>query len=383
MRLAQFIRSNQEAIVREWEAFARTCSPAADQMDRAGLRDHILNLLRFIADDLLTAQTELERSEKSKGLGDKEGGADDSAAETHADLRFTGGFDTVQMISEFRALRASVVKLWSAQWTATEDALPDLVRFNEAIDQAMTESLTRFTDKLDHSRDLFLGTLVHDFRSPLAAISTSAQVLSMRDTLESQEATMVSQITISAARLSRLVSDLVDTVRVRLGKGVPLLPTPMDIGTAVQEAVQEVRAAHPDRDILVKTSGNLIGEWDRNRVGQVLSNLISNAVQHGVRTAAIDVAAIGAGQDVILSVHNEGTIPANAVANVFDALVRGEDEGQALSAATSLGLGLFIAREIVNAHGGQIDVTSNEREGTTFTAHLPRKVPQPVSIGHS
>src|SRR5665811_381664 len=106
MELAAFIRSEEGAIVAEWEAFAQTYLPPAAHMDRSALRDHIIGLLRFVANDLETSQTERERSEKAKGQGPKEGGAHDSAAETHADLRFTGGFDTVEMISEFRALRA-------------------------------------------------------------------------------------------------------------------------------------------------------------------------------------------------------------------------------------------------------------------------------------
>lgn len=151
MDLATFIRSNEEAIIVEWEAFAQTYLHGAANMDRVGLRDHISGLLRFIAEDLETSQTERERSEKSKGQGRKEIRADDSAAETHGGLRFTGGFDTVEMIAEFRALRASVIKLWRAEWSETEDILailPDLLRFNEAIDQIMSESLARFVEKL-------------------------------------------------------------------------------------------------------------------------------------------------------------------------------------------------------------------------------------------
>ena len=145
MRLAAFIRSDESAIVAAWEEFAQTYLPAAAHMDRVALRDHIVGLLRFIADDLETPQTERERSEKAKGQGPKDGGGGDSAAETHADLRFTGGFDTVEMVSEFRALRASVTKLWRAAWDEPEAIIPDLLRFNEAIDQVMTESLSRYS----------------------------------------------------------------------------------------------------------------------------------------------------------------------------------------------------------------------------------------------
>lgn len=375
MGLAAFIRSKEEAIVAEWEAFAQTYLPSAAHMDRSALRDHIIGLLRFIANDLETSQTERERSQKAKGQGPKEGGVHDSAAETHADLRFTGGFDTVEMISEFRALRASVIKLWRVEWAKTEtvDILPDLLRFNEAIDQVMTESLSRFTNKVNHSGSLFIGTLVHDFRGPLVAAYNSAQALVMRGKLDAEQVKLVSQIETSTSRISRLVSDLIDAVLIRLDKGMPIAPAPMDIGTAVQEAAKEVQAAHPDRKILIETSGNLEGEWDRARVGQVLSNLIGNAVLHGLKTSAIAVAAKGAGQEVILSVHNEGAIPPDVVAAVFDPLPRGEDENQIQNETTRLELGLFITRGIVTAHGGKIAVKSSEEEGTAFTVHLPRK----------
>lgn len=375
MGLAAFIRSHEGAIVAEWEAFAQTYLPSAAHMDRSALRDHIIGLLRFIANDLETSQTERERSEKAKGQGPKEGGGHDSAAETHANLRFTGGFDTVQMIAEFRALRASVIKLWRADWanTDTGDILPDLLKFNEAIDQAMAESLSRFTDKVSHSGSLFIGTLVHDFRGPLAAVHESAQALVMRGKLDDAQVTLVSQIETGTFRIGRLVSNLIDAVRIRLDKGMRIAPAPMDIGPAVQEAVREVQAAHPGRNILIETSGDLEGEWDRARVGQVLSNLIGNAVLHGLKTSAIAVAARGADREVMLSVHHEGAIPPDAVATVFDPPPRGEDESQIQSEKARLDLGLFITKEIVTAHGGKIAVTSSEAEGTVFRVHLPRK----------
>jgi signal transduction histidine kinase len=283
------------------------------------------------------------------------------------------------MISEFRALRASVIKLWRAEWSKSEtvDILPDLLRFNEAIDQVMTESLSRFTDKVNRSGSLFVGTLVHDFRGPLVTVYNSAQALVVRGKLDDEQVKLVSQIETSTSRISRLVSSLIDAVRIRLDKGMPIAPAPMDMGTAVQEAAKEVQAAHPGRTILIETSGDLEGEWDRARIGQVLSNLIGNAVLHGLKTSAIAIAAKGAGQDVMLSVHNDGAIPADAVATVFDPLPRGEDENRIQSEKAKLDLGLFITKGIVTAHGGKITVTSSEEEGTAFTVHLPRKNSKP------
>ena len=375
MELSAFIRSKEEAIIAEWEAFARTYLPSAAYMNRSALRDHILGLLRFIADDLDTCQTERERSEKAKGQGQKAGGADDSAAETHADLRYTGGFDTVEMISEFRALRASVIKLWRAEWAETEtsEILPDLLRFNEAIDQVMTESLSRFTDKFNHSGSLLVEVLVNDFRNPLAAVQKTVQALLTEGKLDDEQVNRMSQIESSTSQLGRLVSDLIDAARIHLNKGIPIAPAPMDLGTAVQEAAKELEAANSDRKILIQTSGGLKGEWDRARVGQLLSSLIGNAIFHGLNTSAIHAAAKGAGEEVTLSVHSDGALLPNVVATVFDPLPRGEEENQIQSEKAKLDLGLFIANGIATAHGGKITVTSSEEAGTTFTLHLPRK----------
>ena len=246
-------------------------------------------------------------------------------------------------------------------------------RFNEAIDQVMTESLARFTNKVNHSGSLFVGTLDHDFRGPLVAVYDSTQALVLRGKLDDEQVNLVSRIQTSTSHMSRLVSNLIDAVRIRLDKGIPVTPAPMDIGTAVREAAREVQAAHPGRNILVETSGDLEGEWDRARIGQVLSSLIGNAVLHGLKTSAIAVAAKGCGHEVILSVHNEGAITPDAVAAVFDPLPRGEYENRIETGKARLDLGLFITKAIVTAHGGKIAVTSSEEEGTAFTAHLPRK----------
>jgi K+-sensing histidine kinase KdpD len=237
----------------------------------------------------------------------------------------------------------------------------------------MTESLSRFTKKLNYAGSLLAETLVHDFRGPLADVRNSANELLMKGALDVENVKLVSQIESSTARITPLVSDLIDAVGIRLGKGVPIVPAQMDIGTAVQETAEKVQVAHPDRKILIEMSGDLKGEWDRARVGQVLSNLIGNAVQHGQKTSAIDIAANGADQEVILSVHNVGAIPSYSVGTIFDPLPRGEDERQIHSETARLDLGLFITKAIVTSHGGDVTVTSSEEKGTTVTAHFPRR----------
>lgn len=241
MGLAVFIRSNEEAIIAEWQAFAQTYLPSAEHLDRVALRDHIIGLLRFIACDLETSETERERSEKSKGQGPKGGGERDVAAATHADLRFEAGFETIEMISEFRALRASVIKLWRAEWTKIDNVLPDLLRFNEAIDQVLTESLLRFAEKFNKSRSQIAGALVNNIRNPLLATIESAQLLSESKRLAAEDAHLISQIVTSISSVNGFVCDVIDAVRIPLGEDGLKSPAPVDRRPSGQKAAKEIQ----------------------------------------------------------------------------------------------------------------------------------------------
>ena len=370
MRLAAFIRSDEIAIVAAWEDFAQTYLPSAAHMDRDALRDHIIGLLQFIADDLETPQTERERSEKAKGQGPKDGGPNDSAAETHADLRFMGGFDTVEMVSEFRALRASVVKLWRTAWDDPEDIIPDLLRFNESIDQVMTESLSRYTEKLNYAGTLFVGTLKNDFLLSLTQVSKSAQTLADGQ-LDEQQNRLVSQIKTGTSGIDLMLSDLIDAVRIGIGAAIPMNLAPSDIAPAVTDIVTEFEAEHPERKIVVEAAGDLTGNWDLARIRQILSTLLVSAMKHGSKASNIIVTAKASDQEVILSVDIEGAIPPETVATLFDPLDQKHSEGVGRKGEDRLDLGLFIAKGIATAHGGRLEVVSKKKQGTTFSAYLP------------
>lgn len=170
MRLADFIVQNIEPILQQWEDFAKTMTPAADGMDTAALRDHAEQMLLTIAADLRTAQTHAARISKSHG--EAPDSLSRTAAETHADTRQVSGFTIGQMIAEYRALRTSVLVLWMPPKGVTKDQeISDIIRFNEAIDQALAESVVTYTQAVDAARNVFLGILGHDLRSPLGAIS--------------------------------------------------------------------------------------------------------------------------------------------------------------------------------------------------------------------
>jgi signal transduction histidine kinase len=374
VRLADFIEKNFEPILAEWVTFASTSGPAGEAMDRAELRDDAKAMLQNIVTDLRTPQTDTEQSEKSKGKADPSAHGADTAAQAHGAGRAESGFTPGEMVSEYRALRASVIRLWTkACGSLTGADLEDLMRFNEAIDQALAESITRYTVDLDHSKEIFLAILGHDLRTPLGAVITSSQF--MLDTHELQEPhlTLTTRIARSARRMNQMVGDLLDFTLSRLGSGVPVTREAMDMGKAVTHAVEEMTAAHPDSVFQCSTSGDLHGKWDGPRISQVLANLLGNAVEHGSAKTPITVTALGETTDVVLQVHNRGpAIPASNLAGLFSPLKRIKPGEPAPRDSTNLGLGLYIAERIVTAHGGTIDVSSSDDAGTTFTVRLPR-----------
>ena len=373
VRLSDFIKSNSEAILAEWVAFASASVPATENMDHAGIRDHALEMLRNIVLDLQTPQTASEQSEKSMGLSDRASHLADTAAQIHGSARAESGFTHAEMVSEYRALRASVIRLWTkAKGTLTGADVDDLVRFNEAIDQALAESVARYARDLDQSKEMFIAILGHDLRTPIGAVLTSSQFMIESEDLQEPHLTLAQGIARSASRMSQMVADLLDFTRSRLGSGVPITRTSVDIGHVVREAVAEMMNAEPGSLIGLNMSGDLVGCWDAGRISQVLTNLLSNAVQHGRPGAQITVALNGEGDDVVLSVHNYGRpIPAADMPGLFSPLKRLHAEPVA-EASHHLGLGLYIVDRIVSAHCGTINVESSEDGGTQFTVRLPR-----------
>jgi signal transduction histidine kinase len=240
-------------------------------------------------------------------------------------------------------------------------------RFNEAIDEAMTESMDRFAVQTDQFRDQFVGVLSHDLRTPLGAILAGAALLAAPEDNPERRGRVVTRIMSSAQRMGRMVADLLDLTRARLGGPIPLNRRPADLQRVCEDAMVEIRSAHPDTVFRFRASGDLRGEWDADRLAQVVSNLVGNAIQHGSGTP-ITVTGQDHGDSVTLAVHNGGPpIPQEVLPYVFEPLIRGRREE---GASHSVGLGLFIARAIVSAHGGDIQVSSSADGGTTFTVEL-------------
>lgn len=369
--LASFIRDSSEQILAEWKEFAKTCSPAADDMTPRELGDHAQQMLDWIADDLETSQTRLEQAEKAKGLADDDLG--ESPAAKHGAIRFSDNFTLSQVFAEFRALRASVVRLWSRGRSVTENvALQELIRFNEAIDQAVAESVLQFSDGLQESQNIFNAILGHELRNPLGAIMTGANYLQLLSA-GAEVDNVAASIQSSSLRMQGLINDLLDVSRKRLGGDLPMTVNRLELHEVCQEVIREINLAHPDLKLNFEYEGSMQGVWDRDRMAQVVSNLIGNAIQHGADGEPIRVSALGKESEVELVVHNWGkVIPPDALLEIFEPTKRLNASIEEVKLTGSLGLGLYIVKLIVEAHGGNIDVTSSEEEGTAFTVHLPR-----------
>lgn len=372
MRLHQFIVANMEQILAEWVNFARSIQPV--KMTTKELRDHAEEMLTIIANDLAAPQTELERSEKSKGLQPRQDG--DTAAEIHADCRLRSGFSIELLASEYRALRASVLKIWlAANKCNSEEEVEDLIRFNEGIDQALAESIARYTETIVLSQDIFLGVLGHDLRDPLNSIAIGAQLLKRTDDPNSTPAKLGTQMYTTVLRMNKMLDNLLNFTQSRIGGGLQISVSHVDLAQISNDVVAEYRLSNPGRIINNHVDTNCAGNWDAGRISQAYQNLISNALQYGSVESAVTVETKDHGDYVIFTVQNDGApIPEQNQNQIFDLMHRIPNVDAERNLKKNLGLGLYIVREIVTAHHGNISVSSSEEAGTTFRVRLPKDV---------
>lgn len=371
--LGQFIEGNLEPILREWEAFALSLMPLAN-FDKRALRDHAAEMLLAVCADMRTPQTERERSDKAQGLGPDSPSKLTRAAEAHAVSRFGDQFTMDQLVAEFRAIRASVLKQWAAAGAEAVGAVEELTRFNEAIDQALSTSVMRYTAKLDESRTMILGVLAHDLRNPLNALSIGLQYIMRSESTDASSTKAAARALRSVDRMEGLIRDLLDFTLVRLGPGLPVAPEPGDLTQVCVRTIEEVEAAHPGRQLRWETTGPTAGEWDPKRVAQMLVNLLTNALHHGDQGSEVSLKLRGTPTEVFLDIHNSGpAIPAARRETLFRPLADTAPRRSSASQSSGLGLGLYIAHQIAMAHGGDIEVISTDSEGTTFTVRMPRQ----------
>jgi signal transduction histidine kinase len=374
MKISDFIHSHMTEILGEWTAFAKKNAPPEGEMSILALTDHAEAILSAIAIDIETYQSKQQQHAKSQG-GEDNAEVGESAAAIHGRLRQASNFSLLQLSSEFRALRATVLRLWLPRVPQmSETTIQEMIRFNEAIDQALAESIVTYSARAERTRDLFLAVLGHDLRAPLATMSLVGDLLARTVVPQEQIAALGQKTKRGALMMSAMVTDLLGFARLQMGSGMPTVRAKVDIEEICKGAVTDAQAMYPNSTIVSRFDGNLSGKFDSVRLQQLVTNLLINAAQYGAKTSDVKLNVLGGEADITLTVSNFGpVIPEEALKTIFQPLVQLDPDGEEVDRLkTSLGLGLFIAREATIAHNGSIEVTSTVEEGTTFTVQFPR-----------
>jgi signal transduction histidine kinase len=272
-------------------------------------------------------------------------------------LGYAGGLEA--LINEIAALRAVIVRELAV--TGSFDAV---IAVNAAIDRAIAVATRRYAEAREANRDRFTGMLSHDLRDPLKAVVLTARLLGRHPQVREP----ASRIEAACSRMMRLVGDVLDFARGHLGEGIPAHREPRDLGDIVQVVADELRAMARGRALSVTLHGDLHAEVDRDRFGQALANLVSNAIHHGRGPIDIVVRETDDRLAIVTEVTNHGgPIPAHVIDRMFDPFAHLDPIGP----RSDLGLGLYIVAEVARAHDATCTVRSDE-EGTTFAIRWPR-----------
>jgi signal transduction histidine kinase len=241
---------------------------------------------------------------------------------------------------------------------------------------AAVEDALRAREEMESRRkavDFILGIVGHDLRNPLGAIHMSAALMQKRGELEGWQARAIERMRSSAGRMGRIIADLLSYTRTRLGNGIPISRRAARLDEIARRPVDELQAGNPDRSIALDVQGDVTGEWDPDRLEQVVSNLVSNAIDHGDPQTPVRVELSGDEDACVLRVANQGPpVPSEVLSHLFEPFSRPPEEKS--RKGSGLGLGLYISREIVRGHGGEITVASGE--DTVITVRLPRRPPR-------
>lgn len=367
--LADYIEHHAETIIEHAITFAESVD-VGRPLDEVALRDHLPEIIGAIVADLRTPQTRGEEIAKSEGRAPATDESARSAAATHALHRARSGYSISDLVSEYRALRASVLRLWAGAAHPEPAAPAEITRFNEAIDEAIAESVSHYADEVERWRNIFLGVLGHDLRSPLSAIVLTAELIA-RMAVDAPMASAAQRLIRSGERMSELLDKLLVYNRAQMGIGFEVDKKDIDLALACRDEIELLQASLPDTRIHFQTPESVRGMFDAGRIREALSNLVVNAYKYGTRGGEIRVALDENGNRVELSVANPGDpIPTETLDSMFEPLRRGGVSGGE-SEQASLGLGLFIVSQIAQAHGGSIRAES-AKGNTTFRLQLPR-----------
>jgi signal transduction histidine kinase/ActR/RegA family two-component response regulator len=382
LRLADFILDQFENILKEWDHFARTVEPAASSMTEKELRNHAAEMLKCVANDLRTTQSRQEAIEKSYGNGPAT--VQTEAGEQHGLARLDSHFTIEQLASEYRALRSSVLRLWSeANTTPSATDIGDLIRFNEAIDQLLAASILSFArvtrealEAEKKRKDQFLAMLAHELRNPLSPISAAATLLKMAKSNDTVVINASNIIARQVAHMATLVEDLLDVSRVKRG-AIDLKLEPLDLRQVILDAVEQVTPLMESRQhalIIPELPQPVPTLGDRKRLVQVITNLLTNAAKYTPERGHIELKLDLYEGQVAITIEDNGVgMAPDFVPHVFDIFAQAERTSDRTTGGP--GLGLALVKCLTELHGGKATCSSaGQGRGSKFTVWLPKKV---------
>jgi signal transduction histidine kinase len=263
----------------------------------------------------------------------------------------------------------------NSQFPTDEDVLLLSVASNQAAIALENAELYKVAEDLaDEARkraefeQRLIGIVSHDLKNPIGGMITLASLLLRLGKVDERQAESLSLIVSSGHRAVRLIRDLLDFSRSRTAAGIPIQPRRVDFHKVAQDIIDELQLTFPDRKLVAHLNGNGQGDWDPDRLAQVMTNLGRNALQHSPRETVVQISIQSDDHYVRFKVHNEGSIDAGALPTLFEPFHR--SKGPATTG--NVGLGLYITKCIVTVHRGTIEVASTPENGTTFTVVLPR-----------
>jgi signal transduction histidine kinase len=386
--VAAHLCAERRTILTEWSQLVRQDAeiPQSQQLNDAELLNH----LSVLFDRIVMAL----RQFRAEGQDARTAGEDTvrpDELETNVEMRLSRGYTLAEAIKEHMHLRNVLVDHLTADDAhAAQDALrlvhSALDRAVFSLGQAWEKQAMERADQAEAWRERFIGILGHDLRNPLSAIKMSAElVLRFGDAQEHRLRAAVtkylSRIVNNADRMNRMIADILDFACSRSGSSLPINPQETDLQEVVETVIDDLQVTHPERRFSQRVSGDVTGLWDRDRIFQVVANLVTNAVTYSPENTPVDIELVDMGADVQLTVHNGGPAIADAEMRwIFDPFKRGKqaDAGQRKK---GMGLGLYIVKSIATAHGGTIGVASSDEAGTTFTVRLPRRASSREAAG--
>jgi len=360
-RLAELIHANRDQLLKRWaERVQARLAPR--KLSKPELMDRLPDFI----DELVYAL---------RGEGSSPVALVTEAAKEHGKQRFRSGFDIEAVVLEYGVVRECIFELIS-----DPDYSPTVKEFRllskcliDAIAAAISEYAGEREEEVRNRSEFekqLLGIVSHDLRDPLNTIALSAATLLRRTGIDELHVRGLTRILSSAKRATRLIADLLDFTQARVGGGIPIRVKSFNFHDLAQQIVDEMSLSRPDRQIVFTQAGNGEGMWDQDRITQVLVNLITNSIQHSPSGTIVRVATRGVDREVWLVINNQGRVLSEEeIPSLFEPFRRGSETP---AEPGSIGLGLFIAKQIVTAHGGSIEVTSSEEGGTTVTVHFPR-----------